>query len=130
MPNNRKQLTASQTLTLWFIYAAPQGGRAMTTPIIPTINRLPYGYYGFESDVPECPDWCRLADREAHLDLLPDDNHSGPSFGIWFTSGANQPDGSLDLSAECDAIACLDAAGLRKVAADALAAADWLEANL
>jgi hypothetical protein len=80
---------------------------------------------------PSAPTGADLAGRENHLDLLPDeDNHSGPTFGMWFTSGANQPDGSLTLSAECDAIACLDAAGLRKVAADALAAADWLEANL
>ena len=74
-----------------------------------------------------CPDWCVRGDH--HADRIDADNpphHYGPKFGLIETGAAG--DGAIKATIFEKDVETLDAASLRKLAADALAAADWLEA--
>jgi hypothetical protein len=82
-------------------------------------------------NVPGCPEWCIRHDVE------PDDGsaiHYGPSFGHFEPSAAVLADGttcefgmSIIGAASLDDLDDMTPEQLRQLAADALAAADWLE---
>lgn len=75
----------------------------------------------------DCPTWCERPDH--HADGLSDDTpvfHYGPEFGAHISIMAlGYPLGTLDDDNRDD----LTADDLRKLAADALAAAEWLEGH-
>lgn len=75
-----------------------------------------------------CPAWCERPDHDA--DVVDADNppiHYGPEFGL-LTTAAEGTEPYVDLEgARFSGV--VSAAGLRKVATDALAAAEWLEAR-
>lgn len=75
----------------------------------------------------QCPDWCERPDHGADEITSPGDVlHYGPDFGEYIT-----PDGATveDLRVELGSLGGVEltAADLRQLAADALAAAEWLE---
>lgn len=74
-----------------------------------------------------CPDWCVRWDH--HADLVDADNppvHFGPDFGLFEINAHGDGEPEVDLPATTFKGA-ISAAGLRKLSADALAAAEWLE---
>ena len=77
----------------------------------------------------DCPAWCERTDH--HADVVgPNDppNHYGPDFGrhIWVQGTTGDPNYALVDLAEGMR---MDGAALRQLAANALAAAEWLEAQ-
>jgi hypothetical protein len=110
----------------------------MTTKIIPTINRLPYGAYGFEGDEPPrvvCPPRCKDAEKMHEVEVGKDGtievNHE-VDFGEYaFGNDVQRLDGtpvdsSVTINSE-DSEKVDEPAVLRRVAADLMDAADWLE---
>lgn len=91
-----------------------------------------------------CPDWCQDRDNEVHaedLSLVGSDtatghmlihSHTGPSFGPFTCGGETYPLGGPAFhTVDYDLPVCgtADPEVLRQLAADALAAAEWLEAR-
>lgn len=80
-----------------------------------------------------CPPWCAGGHTEADLDNDGSVVHMGPEFGRVTFSGITEADGRLrELAAETTgrkgrAIELVEPRELRKLASDALAAADWLD---
>jgi len=76
-----------------------------------------------------CPSWCERPDHEADdLGLGDVPYHYGPTFGAFIgvmTPGAQQPLGTLDDENRDDR----RASDFRQLAVDAVAAAEWLEAQ-
>lgn len=92
----------------------------MTTDTISTEDRIAY----------ECPDWCVRPDHFA--DVVNEDSppyHYGPDFGIFDAMAEGRGEREVSISEPISFKGALCAVGLRKVAADALAAAEWLEAT-
>lgn len=94
-----------------------------------------------------CPSWCQDTERHDATDLMSRASkaapgaveiirpHTGPSFGP-FNSGGDSDVATGEVEAEVWLDTCavpnggyLTADGLRQLAADAVAAAEWLEAN-
>lgn len=94
-----------------------------------------------------CPDWCRDAGSQRHRhggDLATDESggifspHSGPTWGTFIAGGtANIETGALEVDVRAEWLdldrlgkaTSISADTLRQLAADALAAAEWLEVN-
>lgn len=83
--------------------------------------------------VATCPDYCRDPDVGCDWwdrDGQPVRDHAGPWFGSIYTTYIEHRDGSTTREAQCnvhdDPMPAVD---FRQLAADALAAAEWLEAN-
>ena len=80
-----------------------------------------------------CPNWCSRPDHDADVLSLPSDlgnvYHYGPDFGCFGVSGTSLDDlaGIITRFNDTDEFT---ATQLRELAADALAAAEWLEARL
>lgn len=83
---------------------------------------------------PACPPWC----TSTAADHVPQDvdtldgskYHPGPHFGAVELAGVTRADGSVrSFSWCCDTNGDATPANLRALAADAIAAAEWLEAN-
>jgi hypothetical protein len=89
-----------------------------------------------------CPDWCRHAEQGGHDPWWDDESgrmrvdHPGPDFGPYLWSNGEQIDGTLTAEVEMYDTRDHNEIGvpmspdqLRQLAADALAAAEWLEAQ-
>ncbi len=82
-----------------------------------------------------CPDWCTLPTGHGWDSVDHDgtlwSGHQGPQFGFLSCGGQEKSDavGTVALEAIADDLTDLDADDLRDLARDALAAAEWLEAN-
>lgn len=78
-----------------------------------------------------CPDWCTGGHVDADVDIDGSVYHPGPSFGELSFAGTVRPDGTVHLAASCQDFGTWATeqtpANLRQLAADALAAAEWLE---
>lgn len=86
-----------------------------------------------------CPDWCELEAGQHAIALVAGPgagravvDHDGPHFGEFLSaSGMTFAETGevtlIEVGGNDVEGACMDAAGLRKLAADALAAAEWLE---
>lgn len=75
-----------------------------------------------------CPEWCERNDH--HADLVDADNppfHYGPRFGDILIGAAGDSQPLAEFLG--DASLTDGSPGLRKLSADALAAAEWLEAR-
>lgn len=75
-----------------------------------------------------CPDWCGLLDSDHHH-AIREPYHQGPRFGeIVDVYGENAGD-HLAVLASVDKLDEATPAQLRQLAADCLAAAEWIEAH-
>ena len=78
----------------------------------------------------DCPAWCERTDH--HADDMSNGSpphHYGPTFGIIATMAVVGAEMEVSIDEPIVFLGAGGAAGLRKVAADALAAAEWLEAQ-
>ena len=82
-----------------------------------------------------CPDWCTEAGNGHEWGIRGSDgtpacSHDGPRFGEFISVGAETTLAGPEQPDAChDGVGSMTAVGLRKLAADALAAAEWLEAH-
>jgi len=77
-----------------------------------------------------CPDWCQLAPDDHDVDFDGATVHYGPDFGMIEVSQGHSADGTSTeplTGSTGDTLDGLDADDLRRLAADALRAAYWLE---
>jgi hypothetical protein len=86
------------------------------------------------TELQTCPSWCTAEHSDADLDIDGSRHHPGPTIGLIEFCGTTRPDGSVnDLAGSCQTFGTGSArqtpADLRQLAADALAAAEWLEAH-
>ena len=79
-----------------------------------------------------CPEWCTLAPDEHDMDIDASTVHYGPTFGMVEINQGYRGDGTpreVLHGATTDEFDHLEVEELRQLAADALAAAEWLEAR-
>lgn len=76
-----------------------------------------------------CPQWCVLNHIDADVDPVDESSyHSGPVFGGLRVAGILSADGTVrELTATTDECSYYTPTELRGLAAEALAAAEWLE---
>lgn len=78
-----------------------------------------------------CPDWCERTDHDLEC-MKPGDKplHRGSAFGLLEPSALGDESPTIDTNAwTLDEFDGLGPAALRKLALDALSAAEWLEAH-
>lgn len=86
---------------------------------------------GEATEQAKCPSWCSSDHKPVDLSEDGSMYHPGPTFGRVSFAGVTNPDGSIrELNAVVEPERqAATLTGLRQIAADVLAGADWLEAQ-
>jgi hypothetical protein len=85
----------------------------------------------------KCPEWCTTEKRQGHDPWFGEGgelhvDHQGPDFGDYMFGNGAQVEGTVTSEVVVSDLECktdMTPADLRQLAADALAAAEWLEAQ-